>query len=112
MASRDCYPVVTVPLGDRQAPVPTLAAFSAGTAIPRLKACLQELNVSSCIPGMACIGVYSRSTRSPSMGRMAPRKNALAPSVITAAMAGDRAAFEMIYLQYRNMVFAVCQRLV
>jgi RNA polymerase sigma-70 factor (ECF subfamily) len=46
------------------------------------------------------------------MGRMAPRKNALAPSVITAAMAGDRAAFEMIYLQYRNMVFAVCQRLV
>jgi RNA polymerase sigma factor (sigma-70 family) len=45
------------------------------------------------------------------MSRMA-RKNAIDPSVITAAMAGDRVAFESIYLQYRNMVFAVCQRLV
>jgi RNA polymerase sigma factor (sigma-70 family) len=40
------------------------------------------------------------------------RKSVIDPSVITAAMAGDRAAFEQIYLQYRSMVFAVCQRLV
>jgi RNA polymerase sigma-70 factor (ECF subfamily) len=34
------------------------------------------------------------------------------PSVISAAMNGDRKAFEQIYLQYRSLVFAVCHRLV
>ncbi len=40
------------------------------------------------------------------------RKSGIEPSVITAAMAGDRAAFAQIYLQYRSLVFAVCHRLV
>lgn len=41
-----------------------------------------------------------------------PRKGPIDPAVITAAMAGDRDAFEKIYIQYRSLVFAVCHRLV
>ena len=41
-----------------------------------------------------------------------PRKAAIDPSVVTAAMNGDQAAFETIYLQYRGLVFSVCHRLV
>lgn len=44
-------------------------------------------------------------------GNMA-RKAVVDPVVITAAMNGDRDAFEQIYLQYRSLVFAVCHRLV
>ena len=40
------------------------------------------------------------------------RRGAVDPSVIAAAMEGDRAAFEQIYIQYRSLVFAVCHRLV
>ncbi|ABF40801.1 sigma-24, ECF subfamily [Candidatus Koribacter versatilis Ellin345] len=40
------------------------------------------------------------------------RKSAVDPAVVTAAMNGDREAFEEIYLQYRTLVFAVCNRLV
>lgn len=40
------------------------------------------------------------------------KKATVDPAVITAAMAGDRDAFESIYLQYRSMVFAVCHRVV
>jgi RNA polymerase sigma-70 factor (ECF subfamily) len=40
------------------------------------------------------------------------KRAAIDPTVITAAMAGDRLAFEQIYLQYRSLVFAVCHRFV
>lgn len=41
-----------------------------------------------------------------------PRSSVVSPSVIAAAQAGDVHAFEQIYLAYRSLVFAVCQRLV
>ncbi len=41
-----------------------------------------------------------------------PRTSVVSPSVIAAAQAGDVHAFEQIYLAYRSLVFAVCQRLV
>jgi RNA polymerase sigma-70 factor (ECF subfamily) len=34
------------------------------------------------------------------------------PGVLLAARSGDAAAFELIYLRYRGLVFAVCQRMV
>ena len=40
------------------------------------------------------------------------KKTAIDTAVIQAAMVGDRAAFEQIYIQYRTLVYAVCYRLV
>lgn len=60
---------------------------------------------------MACIDACASSVRKPSRQSM-PRKAPIDPAVITAAMAGDRDAFEQIYIQYRSLVFAVCHRLV
>jgi RNA polymerase sigma-70 factor (ECF subfamily) len=39
-------------------------------------------------------------------------RGSISPAVVTAAMNGDPAAFEQIYLQYHGMALAICHRIV